>query len=305
MRTTSLAAADDRRHRPAPGQAGRDSLFFTLLLPEERLWVFLYTWVDGAGQAGRLVLVTDESGGPVVEDAVARVDVGERDFDDWEVRGLRLRHTDPLQKVHVAYEGDGVAIDYTFTGSHEAFGYAQNAIGCPQWMAADRLEQAGRATGSLTLAGRRVAFDGVPMHRDHSWGARDWRMPQHWKWVVAHTPSGLAVNLFQWIARGQVGVNGYVVRDGEPVGLVDARCEATYDADMTNRALRATLVDETGASTEITLERFAHARLPVGSGTIINEAGCHATIDGEAGVGQFEAQWPASYVQHLTGGGLA
>ena len=73
-------------------------------------------------------------------------------------------------------------------------------------------------TGVLEVAGRTIEFDRIA-HRDHSWGARDWGAPQHWKWLLAHTPSGRALNAFIWIARGEWGFNGYVLRDGEPVAI--------------------------------------------------------------------------------------
>lgn len=302
MTLSLLTASDDLRHRPVDGGKGRDSLFFTLLLPEHELWVFVYTWVDDTGQAGRLVAIAEGEGTPPVYDIEHGIDMGGQDFDDWRIGGLELRHPEPLQTATVRYAGQGAEVAFDFTGSHEAFDYAQNVIGCPQWMARNRLEQQGHATGELTIGGRTVTIDG-PVHRDHSWGRRDWRMPQHWKWVAAQTPSGGGLQLFQYVARGELGTNGYVLREGRPVGLVDARCEAVYDDDMTNRALRATLIDEDGGLTELELDRYTHMRLPVGSRTSMSEAGCHARIDGEPGAGQFEAQWPADYVEHLIASG--
>jgi hypothetical protein len=128
-------------------------------------------------------------------------------------------------------------------------------------------------------------------------------MPQHWKWVAANAPSGAGVNLFQWIARGETGTNGYVFRDGELLSIISADVEATYDDDMTNRALHAQLHDERGGTTELEMQRFAHVPLPVGRSVVLNEAGCHVKIDGEAGTGQFEGQWPAAYVEHLLSAG--
>jgi hypothetical protein len=34
-------------------------------------------------------------------------------------------------------------------------------------------------------------------------------------------------------------------------------------------------------------------------GTVIIEAACAATINGEPGAGQFEAHWPGSYLRYL------
>lgn len=295
----TLHAGDDLRHQPADGGRGRDSLYFNLMLAELELGVLVYTWADHAGAAGRLVAVWGPDRRPLATEVVHGVAMGDADFDDWRLDGLELRHPEPLQRAEIRYAGERVSLAYDFTGTHAAFDYARNRGGCPQWMAANRFEQTGRAEGELRLGGRTVAFD-QPAHRDHSWGPRDWKLPQHWKWIVAQTPSGRGLNAFLWIARGETGVNGYVLRGGEAVALVDARAHATYDDEMVQRDLRATLIDEADEETELELERYGNLALPVGSDTVLNEAACRGTIDGEAGWGQFEAQWPASYIEHLT-----
>lgn len=296
--SSSLCAADDLRHRPADGHKGRDSLYFNAILPELDLGVFVYTWVDQKGTAGRLVSVWGPGKQPLAQDVVHGIEMGDSDFDDWSVAGLSLRQPQALQTAEIRFSSSKLALTYDFEGAHEAFDFARNVGGCPQWMALNRYEQTGRARGELRLDGRVIPFDGAA-HRDHSWGRRNWRMPQHWKWIAAQTDAGHGLNLFQWVVRGELGTNGYVLRDGRPVPLVDARCRATYDDDMTSRTLHATLLDETGTQTELTMQRYGHFALPVGTSTVINEAACRATIDGVAGSGQLENQWPAAYVENL------
>lgn len=296
--TSSLQASDDRRHRVAGGQRSRDSLFFNLIVPEEQLGLQVYAWVDQDGVAGRQVAVFGPERRPLALEVERKVEMGEADFDDWNVRGLRISHGEPLQTAEVRYASDRVGLVYDFDGLHEPFSYTRNPARCPSWMAEDRFEQAGTVRGELRIGERVVAFDQVA-HRDHSWGPRNWRLPQHWKWVVAQAPSGVALNAMLWIARGEVGVNGYVLREGQPVALKDARWQAEYEADMTQRSLECTLYDEGGLSTALELERFASVRMPFGSDTVVYEAACSASIDGELGSGQFEALWARSYVEHL------
>ena len=296
---SALRPTDDLRHRPADGSKGRDSLYFNLMLPELELGVFIYTWVDQKGTAGRLVTAWGPDEKPVAFEIAHGIYMGDTDFDDWNIAGLGLRHPEPLRTAEVRFTSEPIDLTYDFEGTHEAFDFTRNPGGCPQWMAVNRFEQTGRARGEVRIGDRVIHFD-QPAHRDHSWGRRNWKMPQHWKWIVAQTPSGNGLNLFQWVVRGEIGTNGYVLRDGEPVGLVDARCRAVYDDDdMTSRALHATLVDEGGGETELVLERYGNVALPVGSNTVLNEAACRGSINGEAGWGQFETQWPASYVESL------
>lgn len=297
----ALRPTDDLRHRPPAGQKGRDSLYFSLALPGHGGGVFVYTWVDHEGLAGRLVtLWTPDGRAPHTIDVTHGVDVGDRDFDDWEVDGLRLSHPDPLRTATLSFASDDLEIDYRFEGTHEAFDFTRNPVGCPPWMAVNRFEQTGRATGRLRIGDEDVVVDDLA-HRDHSWGRRNWRMPQHWKWVVAQTPEGHGLNLFQWVVRGELGTNGYVLRDGQPRALVGADCRATYRDDMTSHALEATLHDETGASTELLLERYASFEMPVGRSNELHEAACRARVDGADGAGQFETLWPAAYVDALRG----
>ena len=98
-------------------------------------------------------------------------------------------------------------------------------------------------------------------HRDHSWGVRDWGVPQHWKWFVAYTESGRAINGWIWIAKGEWGFAGYVVRDGVtyPIRHIDQHAE--YGEQMRQRRLRATLTDITGAANRAGARRLRGDRI--------------------------------------------
>lgn len=295
---TLLKPADDRRHPPPAGQKGRDSLFFNLILPEHELGLHVYTWTDEAGVAGRQVAVWGPGARPLAMEVDLDVAMGDADFDDWRCSGLEITHPEPLQTASVRFRGERARLAYDFTGLHEPFSYGRNPGGCPPWMAAERFEQAGRVVGELEVGGNVVSFEGTG-HRDHSWGRRHWGVPHHWKWVVAQTPAGRSLNLMVWVARGELGVNGYVADGSSVVPLVDARASADYDDDMAQRRLEASLTDESGRVTELVLDRYGVMRLPFGTDTLIFEAACRATIDGEEGSGQFEALWPASYIELL------
>ncbi|MGX6448086.1 DUF7064 domain-containing protein [Patulibacter sp. S7RM1-6] len=301
MTTTSLAATDDLRHRVPAGAKGRDSLFWNLVLPEEELGLQVYTMVDHNGWAGRQLAVFGPDAEPIALEIEHGIRMpGDADFDDWRVGPLEVRLPEPLRRAEVRYRSEAVSLEYDFVGLHEPFSYSRNPVGCPPWMAIDRFEQTGRATGVLRVAGRTIEFDAL-VHRDHSWGRRNWRFPHHWKWLCAQAPSGRGLNAMLWIARGELGVNGYVLRDGEPVALTGARQRAEYDDDMTQRHLEVELDDERGGTTTLTLERYGLVTMPFGSDTTVTEAACRATIDGEDGAGQWECLWPTSYLQHLVG----
>lgn len=298
--TEHIRPSDDRRHRVADGVKTRDSLFWNLVLPEEQIAAQIYIWVDGQGVAGRQIAVYRPNRADNIILNEYNVHLGQdSDLDNWECAGLRLRQPEPLRSAELDFTGDAVSLDYRFEAGHRPFSYRENPDGCPHWMATNRFEQSGRATGTLRVGERTIPFDNVWAHRDHSWGRRNWNWVHHWKWIVAGVPSGTEMNAMFHVARGELGVNGHVLRGGEPVALVDGRCRASYDDDMSQASLEAELRDARGGKTQLTMERFAIFHLPFGSDTLLSEAACRVTIDGEPGTGQFETLWPRSYIARL------
>jgi hypothetical protein len=308
-----LEPKDDLRHRLAPGPHARESLFYNVLLPDEGLMIFVYTWVDAESRAGHLFAVVGDNDERLAFSAVDGVPVGDRDFDDWAVGGMWLRHTDLLRTASLGFSGpagrsagrsadgpadgpaDGtggaeVSLRATFTGAHEAFDYASNEDGCPAFIADNRFEQSARVTGELVLAGRRIPFD-TTGHRDHSWGTRDWDTLQDWKWVSAQAGG----NVMQLHARGETTRHGYVNRDGALAAVVDVRTSAEYDENWWQTGLRMTVRDAAGRQTELTARRYALLRFDAGDRLTLHEAGCTGTIDGRPALIHFEAGWDRSY----------
>lgn len=298
--TEHIVEADDLRHRVPEGVKTRDSLFWNLVLPDEQIAVQLYAWTDGRGVAGRQVAIYVPDRDQNILRNAYNVDLGpDSDFDDWECEGLRLRQPEPLRTAELHYDSDDICLEYAFTGRHRPFSFRENPGGCPHWMATNRFEQSGRASGTLRVRDRVIDFADVWAHRDHSWGRRHWNWVHHWKWLIAGAPSGTELNAMFHVARGELGVNGHILRDGEPVAFVDGRVHASYDDDMSQRTLEAELIDARGGKTHLEMERFAIFHLPFGSDTLLSEAGCRVRIDGEEGTGQFETLWPRGYVERL------
>jgi hypothetical protein len=295
---------DDLRHRPAPGGRMRDSLFWEMIMPDERLGLQVYLYLTDRGKSGFNVSVWGPDAAPLALDLRGGTVPDDMDLDDFTLRGLRVRQPELRRTAEVRYASDTVRLEFRFAAVHDAFSYRSNPDGLPSWFAANRLEQSGRVSGFLEVAGRRVEWDRRMGHRDHSWGTRDWGVPQHWKWFVAYTDSGRAVNGWIWIARGEWGFAGYVVRDGVAVPVARIEHHAEYDDDMTQRRLEATLVDTAGGRTHLVCDRYGLVKLPTNDrmATEIWESACDATIDGEPGAAQWETLWSRPYVAYLAGG---
>jgi hypothetical protein len=172
-----LEPKDDLRHHLRPGPHSRESLFYDLVLPDEGLLVFTYTWVNADEQAGHLFAVVGDDNQKLAFSAADGVPTGGRDFDDWRVDGaggnVWVKHTDLLRTASYGAAAEGASLTAELVGTHEAFDYAQNDDGCPDFIADNRFEQGARVRGTLTLNGRDIPFD-TTGHRDHSWGTRDW-----------------------------------------------------------------------------------------------------------------------------------
>jgi hypothetical protein len=297
---------DDRRHWPAAdGGRMRDSLFWELIMPEEKLGLQIYLYVSARGRAGYNVSLWGPGTDPVaLKQADGRVGE-EADFDDFRFEGLTVRQPELRQTCQVRFDRDDIHLAYDFTALHDAFSYRSNPDGLPTWFAQNRLEQTGHVDGFLEIGGRRINWNRTG-HRDHSWGHRDWGIPHHWKWFIAYTESGRIVNGWIWIARGEWGFAGYVVRDGVTIPVARINHHADYQPDMTQRRLEADLIDITGQTTHLALDVFGVIRLPTHDpmSTVIYEGACAAEIDGEPGAGQFETHWPGPYLRHLVEAGV-
>lgn len=292
---------DDLRHRPEPGGRMRDSLFWELMMPEEQLGMQIYLYLTDRGKAGFNVCVWGPESEPLVLDLKSGVVPDEMDLDDFTFEGLTLTQPDLLRTCRVSYRGENVAIEYDFTAIHDPFSFRQNPGGLPSWFAINRMEQTGDVTGFLEVGDRRIEWNGHKGNRDHSWGVRNWGLPHHWKWFVAYTESGRAVNGWIWIAKGEWGFGGYIVRDGVTVPVSHIAHKAEYHPDMRQRRLIADLVDITGTTTHLEIDVFGVVKLPTHDkmGTQIWEGAAAATIDGEPGAAQFETHWPGDYLTHL------
>lgn len=296
---------DHLRHPADDSGRMRDSLFWQTILPEQKLGFQAYLYLTSAGKAGFNVVLWGEEKRPLLLELVNGEIPAGMDLDALSFEGLELRKTGFGEPARVSYRSERVELDFTFTGSHPPFSYHDNPDGLPAWFALNRYEQTGRIEGSIRTGGRTIDLSGMA-HRDHSWGNRNWGVPQHWKWLCAYTPDGSRmINGWIWIARGELGCAGYVVRDGALTPIATIRQHGTYRDDMSQDTLRAEIVDTSGETCLLELQRFGLVKLPTKDkfGTLIQEAACTGAIDGAVAAGQYETHWQQAYLDHLVESG--
>jgi hypothetical protein len=300
-----FSPVDHLRHSPDASGRMRDSLFWQATLAEERLGFQAYLYLTHAGKAGFNVVVWGEDRKPVALDLAEGQIPDTMNLDALSFAGLELRKTGFGEPARVTYRSDKVDLEFEFAGKHAPFSYHDNPDGLPTWFAMNRYEQTGTITGRIEAGGRRIDLSGMG-HRDHSWGNRNWGVPQHWKWFCAYTPNGdRMVNGWIWIARGEWGCAGYVARDGKVVPIATICQHGAYRDDMSQQRLEADIVDIEGGICRVELERFGLVKLPGKDkfGTLIQEAACTATIDGLAAAGQYETHWQQAYLDWLVESG--
>src|SRR5690348_14851506 len=160
---------DDLRHWPAePGGRMRGSLFWEMIMPDERLGLQVYLYLTAHGKTGYNVSVWGPDSQPVALDLGGGKVADDADFDDFRVDGLHVRQPELRRTAEVTYESDKVRLEYRFEAVQDAFSYRSNPDGLPDWFAANRLEQTGRVSGFLEVAGRRIEWNRRMGHRDHS-----------------------------------------------------------------------------------------------------------------------------------------
>jgi hypothetical protein len=305
MTLRRFTAADDLLHDIAGRQNGRESLFYVLPVPHERLLALAYVFKDeSTGRFGRIVALADGvSPEPLFLDMAGDLELEGDDLDDFVVGGLHVRQPEPLQVAELSFlSADGFGLECRLEGTHAPFSWHDGPEGCPPWAADDRYEQSVRTRGTLTLPGRTVDCDSAG-HRDHSWGTRDWRPLQHWKWINA-TAIDEDISLHGWIsyALGDRQINGYVSRGGVVSPIVAAEARAQLDDTFMHTSVSGTFTTADGR--RLPLEATSVAGLPIPARHMqMNEIACSATLDGHAAIAHIELGWPQSYIAEYTAPG--
>jgi hypothetical protein len=295
----TLDPIHDGRHALRNLPLERESIPYVIALPEHGIAAFVYTWVSKDGIAGSALAAFGPGIGdtPVFE-AVDGIPMGpEKNFDDWQVGNLYLSQDLKMQTARFKVSTARVAIEARYEAVQPAYAYSFHPDGCPKFAATDRLEQAGRVRGTITVDGKAIAFDTF-CARDHSWGVRDWAAPQHWKWLHAYN-EGTQLHFWEIELGGRTELRGYINRDGLFAEVASVEIGFTTDARYHQKTIEATVTDSAGRRVVVTGAYFATQIMPPVPTCTLVEGAMACTIDGVAAVGWTEFMWPTDYLAHL------
>lgn len=291
-----LDPVNDGRHALRDLPLERESIPYVIALPEHGIAAFVYTWVTKDNLAGSALAAYGPGIGdtPVFE-AVDGIPMGpEKNFDDWQVGNLYLSQDLQMKTARFKVSTARVVIDAQYEAMQPAYAYSFHPDGCPAFAATDRLEQAGRVRGTITVDDRRLPFDTF-CARDHSWGTRDWSQPQHWKWLHAYN-AGTQLHFWKIEIGGRSVLRGYLNRDGVFAEVAGVEVEFTTDGRYHQKTISATVTDTAGRRAKVEGEYFATLIMPPVPTCTLVEGAMRCTIDGEAAVGWTEFMWPTDYL---------
>jgi hypothetical protein len=288
----ALEPHHDGRHALRAQALARESIPYLLNLPEHGIGLFTYTWVNAASEAGAILAIFGPGVGeqPIVDALPDRPVPAEMNFDDWRLGGLHLSQDLQFGHSHLHWETAKAELTLDFDAIHPPYAYGRDARGCMRYAADDRIEQSGHARGSLKLGGRTITFD-TTGHRDHSWGTRDWRAAQHWKWVQAQSGPDTAVHFWIVQAAGRTELRGYVFKHGH--------FKFDYTGALSVERYQARVTDALGRTTALECTVFARFELHPDPGCVLAEHAGSATIDDQPGVSWVEMMWPPGYRDHI------
>lgn len=297
--TTTVPAHHDDRHELDDGPHARESVVLLFHIPEENIAAGVYTWVNAASEAGWSACIFNGApdGGALQAGGDGIPVPREMGFSDWRVGSIVWKNLEPLRTGQLSYSHDEVSMDIAFEAMHEPYLYSSAPAGCPSFVAKDRMEQSGRVRGTLRIGDRVIEVDTMG-HRDHSWGTRDWRMMQHYKWIEAQTPEA-AVHVFEINAKGRRDVYGYVFKDGTLSPVATADFDIVFGDRMVEETVNIAILDEAGRETSLSGTRFADVDLLVSPYATLVDICMAVEIDGERGAGYADLSWPPDYLEHM------
>ncbi len=293
--------SDDLRHALRPHPVARESIPFMLVLPEEQITAFVYTWVGPDSKGGAACCIYGPGAGPEpILEKLDGLDIPrDMDFTDWKVGDVHVRQTKLLQAVEMAYVGKRISFEMNFEATHPAYSYGRHPEGCPPAHADNRFEQSGLVHGVLTIDGRRIPYN-TTGHRDHSWGAREWNAIQHWKWFQGQSGPDLSAHFLDILIAGRRYVRGYIYKDGKMAEVTEVDFRFEHDKSLQPLTMDAVLHDDAGRKLHVRGTKVATYPFLIAPTTLNTQSGMSLKFDGKPGVGWLELSWPKAYIDYMS-----
>lgn len=295
----------DGRHHLVDRPLMRESIPYCVVLPDEKIALFTYTWVNKDSVAGAAMAIWGPGVGdePITAYLADRPVPRDMGFDAWQIEGFSMRQDLRFRHADVAWESEDASVDFHYEAFHPPYAYSSHAGGCPAYAADDRIEQSGRITGTLKIGDRTISIDTYG-HRDHSWGTRDWGALHYYRWLHAQAAGDISVHFWEFHALGERQLRGYVVKDGLLAEITHLDLTWQGDEHLNHKAFQCSIIDEAARQTRVEAEVFGVYPLKPDPAFVLNEGASRIVIDGAKGSGWLEFGWPIPYLEHIAKVGL-
>jgi hypothetical protein len=160
---------------------------------------------------------------------------------------------------------------------------------------AQHYEHAGRISGTIKVDGEAHEISGYGQ-RDHSWGVRDMRVPNAWRWFSCQFEDDLCFNATEVKLLAFRVSGGYIYHDGRSEPLADWSIEAEMDeSGRWAKAVSLSLISQSGNQFRIEGEATANIPVIVNTGGyvgMVNEARARFSWNGKTayGISEFMGQ---------------
>jgi hypothetical protein len=272
---------------------GRESLAHILLMPEHNIAGFIYPTMLGTGVAKSTACFFSPDFPEQIIEVVESPVADDMNFGDWHHGPLHMAIVEPLKQVNLAWNGERIRFNGTFTATHPAYAFSSHPRGNPPYFGDDRTEQHGRVIADLELDGRKLHHDGF-LVRDHSWGPRVWGLNQHYKWIHATTGDS-SMHFFEMQAFGRTELRGFLFKDGKMLHIDHVDYDFTYDDAMLQKTFDVSITDTGGRRARIAFTMFGMLTSSHDPKTCINTGCATLDFDGKSGVGVCEFSWNKDY----------
>ena len=229
---------DDRPHEPGGGSDWQES--------------YVFAWWDDAAGIGGFFRTGHETGrnaasalvGLVTKDGLRYrrnledlpLTAGDRKDDTFGAAGgaYAVHFGDGTRRFEI-HDGDcDLALDVgDFYPMYNYYAVTSGQVVGRQ-VGSDHYQVAGRVTGTVRLAGRDFAVDGL-CHRDHSWGDRQWSAVLAHRWLAGTFGPELSFSLVTTLLPGGRMVRmGFVARHSEILRVSDSDVAVFLEPDGTS-----------------------------------------------------------------------
>lgn len=150
-------------------------------------------------------------------------------------------------------------------------------------------EQAGKVTGRIRVGSEEASFDGGG-HRDHSWGVRDWTVPNYWNFSTFQFGDEMAYSFSRVSVGNMVLRFGHLIENGNNRAVHEGSM-SVEESESCQRTIEMRMADLSGDLTQVlgTVIRSIPVvfETPVGQ-TVIDEALTEYRWKDQVGLGVFE-----------------